>query len=345
MQVQRMAHISILTTFIVMVLILGKDLLIPIILAVFVWFIIREIRKLFNRVRFIREKVPSWVLNLIATIGLFMITGLVVSLVSSNIKMLGQNTDLYESNLRNMIALANDTFGIDLVSQIKGFEGDLNVSKLASQAINMVSSVFGNVFIILIYILFLLLEESGFSRKLNAFYKDKEHKDRSEKILKKMDKSIGQYLFLKTTVSLITGLLSYIVLEIIGVNGAFFWAFIIFLLNYIPTIGSLVASIFPAAFALLQFGEVGPALWVLGIIGAIQVIVGNFLEPKVMGNSLNISPFVVMLSLVFWGAIWGIVGMALSVIITVVLMILFAEFKATRPIAVLLSEKGRLSKD
>ncbi len=343
MQVQRMAHVSIFLTFIVTVLILGKDLLMPIVLAVFVWFIIREFRQLINRVRFIREKIPSWIVNLVATIGLFTIIGVVISLISNNINALAQNTQLYETNFQSMISLINDTFGIDLVKQLEGYSIEAEMRKYVPKALNMVSSGIGNIFIILIYLLFILLEESGFPKKMKAFYKDKEHREKSDKIIKKIDSSIGQYLFLKTLVSLITGLLSYVVLEIFGVNGAFFWAFVIFLLNYIPTIGSLIASIFPAAFALLQFGEVTTALWVLGVIGLIQVVVGNLLEPKIMGNSLNISSLVVILSLALWGVLWGIVGMVLSVPITVSMLILFAEFPATRPIAILLSEKGKLN--
>ena len=149
-------------------------------------------------------------------------------------------------------------------------------------------------------------------------------------------------MYLKTFVSLLTGLLSYFALLSIGVEAPVFWAFLIFLLNYIPTIGSLIATSFPALFALLQFGELGPFLWVLGVVGAIQVIIGNIVEPKVMGNSLNISSLVVLLALAIWGSLWGIIGMILSVPITVIMVIIFAEFKATRPIAVLLSEKGIL---
>lgn len=161
-------------------------------------------------------------------------------------------------------------------------------------------------------------------------------------VLNKVDKSISGYLTLKTLVSVITGVLSYAALFIIGVKAAAFWAFLIFLLNYIPTIGSLIATLFPAIFAMLQFGDFVPALWVLFIVGAIQLIVGNIVEPKVMGNSLNISALTVILALSFWGALWGITGMILSVPITVIMIIVFSEFPSTRPVAIMLSEKGRI---
>ena len=121
-----------------------------------------------------------------------------------------------------------------------------------------------------------------------------------------------------------------------------FWAFLIFLLNFIPTIGSLIATIFPAAYSLLQFGEFSPALLVLVIVGTIQLVVGNIVEPRVMGSSMNISPLVTILALTFWGMIWGITGMILSIPIMVVLVIIFSQFESTRPIAILLSEKGEI---
>jgi len=143
-------------------------------------------------------------------------------------------------------------------------------------------------------------------------------------------------------VSLITGVLSYIALIIIGIDFAFFWAFIIFLLNFIPTIGSLVATLFPAIMALLQLGSLQSALTVLAAIGAIQIVIGNLIEPKIMGNSLNISSLVVLLALTFWGSVWGIVGMLISVPITVMMIIVFAQFPKTRSIAILLSENGEV---
>ena len=94
--------------------------------------------------------------------------------------------------------------------------------------------------------------------------------------------------------------------------------------------------------ALLQSGELNLALMVIAAVGAIQLIVGNIIEPKVMGNSLNVSSLVVILALSFWGAIWGITGMVLSVPITVIMVILFGQFETTRKIAILLSDRGKL---
>ena len=118
---------------------------------------------------------------------------------------------------------------------------------------------------------------------------------------------------------------------------------IIFLLNYIPTIGSLLGVFFPAVMAILQFGELVPVLVIVGVLGFTQFFIGNILTPRVMGSSLNISPLVVMLSLALWGTLWGATGMVLCVPITVIAMIVFANFDSTRPVAVLLSQDGKLA--
>ena len=137
--------------------------------------------------------------------------------------------------------------------------------------------------------------------------------------------------------------MSLIVFYICDLNFAVFWAFLIFLLNYIPTIGSLLATLFPVAFSMLQFGEFTTASVILVVVGAIQIIIGNLIEPRWMGNSMNISPLISILSLMFWGLIWGTTGMIVSVPFTVVIIIILSEIEGTRPLAILLSEKGDIS--
>ncbi|MFT6843254.1 MAG: AI-2 transport protein TqsA [Psychroserpens sp.] len=126
------------------------------------------------------------------------------------------------------------------------------------------------------------------------------------------------------------------------VDAPFFWALLIFLLNYIPTIGSLIATVFPAVFSLIQFGEFGPFIIILVGLGILEWLIGNIIEPRVMGKSLNISPLVTIIALVSWGQIWGITGMLLSVPITVVMVIVLSQFESTKKVAIILSENGDL---
>ena len=128
----------------------------------------------------------------------------------------------------------------------------------------------------------------------------------------------------------------------VGVDFAGFWAVMVFFFYYIPTVGSIMAIIAPALLTLIQFDNLTPFLIVLLVFGSIQVVTANVIEPAIMGRSLNLSPLVVIVSLIVWGTIWGVVGMFLCVPIMVVALIVLAQFETTRPVAVLLSADGRI---
>jgi predicted PurR-regulated permease PerM len=240
-----------------------------------------------------------------------------------------------------MANMINDTFDINLRSLLGDYATDLDFAFILSTVVNSLTDILGNAFLIALYVLFLLIEESIFSAKLKAIFPESDRFERVDGIVRKIENAVTDYIGLKTLVSLITGVLSYIVLLILGIDSPVFWAFLIFLLNFIPTIGSLIATLFPAIYALLQFGELTPFVLVLVLVGLVQIIVGNILEPKIMGKALNISSLVAILSLSFWGWLWGITGMILSIPITVMIVIVFAQFPGTRPIAILLSGKGK----
>jgi len=249
----------------------------------------------------------------------------------------------YEQNVLRIKDQVEAATGWDLRAYSGRITRDLEVGKLISQLVNALTNILGDAVMVLIYVGFLMLEERHAKAKFRALYGEGPSRDKALAMMAQMDNSLSRYVTLKTFVSLLTGSLSYIALRIIGVDFAFFWAFTIFILNYIPTIGSLVATIFPAFIAALQFAAIGPALWVLGSVGLIQVIVGNIIDPRLMGTSLNVSGVVVILSLAFWGSIWGVTGMILSVPITVMLVIVLAQFDNTRWLAVLLSDKGQVN--
>jgi predicted PurR-regulated permease PerM len=145
-----------------------------------------------------------------------------------------------------------------------------------------------------------------------------------------------------TVVSLTTASLSYLVLLAFGVEHAFFLAATIFILNYIPTIGSIVGTVLPAFFALIQYQAAGPTLGVLAGIGLVQFVIGNIVLPRLAGTSLNLSLFVTILSLFLFGALWGVTGMFVAMPLTAMLVIVFQSFESTRPLAILLSRTGNV---
>jgi predicted PurR-regulated permease PerM len=263
-------------------------------------------------------------------------------MITMNIKYLSNTLPVYEASVNKITQSINQKFNVELSSLLSEYINDLYLGGILSRLFSTLTSLFGDAFIVLIYLIFLLLEEHTFPKKLKAMYPELGPHEKMRTLVSKIDKSVSNYIALKTMASFLTGFLSYFALLFIGVDTPFFWAFLIFILNFIPTIGSLVATLFPAVFALLQFGEFTPAILVLAIVGAIQVVVGNFIEPRAMGKTMNISLLVVILTLMLWGMMWGIPGMLLSVPITVILIIIMSEFDATRPIAILLSRDGKL---
>lgn len=342
MDTSKKIYIFLLIITAVIVCIYAQSIIIPFILAILFWFLIRVIKKLLSRISFV-DKMPRWTITLFSSGVLLGFLVFAVSMISKNIAILSETLPVYEANVTKMTDAINQRFNIDLFAMAGDFAKDLNFGNILSSLLSTLTGLFGNAFTVLLYLVFLLLEEPIFPKKLKAMYPDKEKFDHVNDLVSKIDHSIGNYIALKTFTSLLTGILSYVALLFIGIDAPLFWAFLIFVLNFIPTIGSLIATAFPTMFAVLQFGDFTPGLLVLGIVGAVQVVVGNFIEPRLMGNSLNISPLVVFLTLAVWGVIWGISGMLLSVPITVILIIIMSEFNGTRPFAILLSQKGTLN--
>lgn len=344
MEATRRIYIFLIIVVLVLILIYAQTIIIPFILAVLFLFTIRVIRSALSKIKYLGSW-PRWILTIISSILLLSFLVFTVEMISRNIQQLSATLPIYEANLNKISQTINNQFEADLSNLVSDFANDLDFGGILSKLFSTLTGLFGDAFMVLLYLIFLLIEESTFSRKIKAMYPDQKKYNRVNGLVNKIDKSISNYIALKTLVSLLTGFLSYFVLLIIGVDAPLFWAFLIFVLNYIPSIGSLIATIFPTIFALLQFGDFTPAILVLAIVGAIQLIVGNLIEPRLMGNSLNISPLVVFLTLALWGVMWGITGMLLSVPITVILIIIMSEFSDTRPFAILLSRKGDLNRE
>lgn len=344
MDTSRKIYVFLIIITTVVVLIYGQTIIIPFILAVIFLFIIRVIKKQLLRIKYVNI-LPRWLITIFSSLILLGFLALVTELITQNISDLSRTIPVYQANVQKITNSINEYFDINLGDMFNEWFKDFKFSDILTQVLSAITSIFGNAFTVILYLIFLLLEEPLFSKKIRAMYPDDMQYKQAIGLIGKIDHSIGHYIALKTLVSIITGFLSYFVLLFIGVDAPAFWAFLIFILNFIPTIGSLIATIFPAIFALLQFGEFTQGILVITIVGSIQLVIGNFVEPKLMGDSLNISPLVVLLTLAIWGVMWGITGMLLSVPITVILIIIMSEFKTTRPIAILLSQTGNINMD
>ena len=337
------AYFCIVAISIVTALIYGKSLLIPFIFALLLWFLSRKLRLTFNRIKFVNNFFPSWMKNTVSSLVILSLLVVISKILTSNINTLASASQNYDTNIGSIIESLSLYLSVDLVETLKIQLGNINFGNILSLIFNSLTELFGNLFMIIIYVLFIFLEEVNFHKKLLLAFSTKNKQDKISTVIDEIEASVTNYLGLKTLVSLSTGFLSYLILLFIGIDAPIFWAFLITLLNYIPTIGSLIATVFPATYCLLQFGELYPFVLVLILVGLIQIIIGNILEPRLMGNSLNISSLATLITLSIWGSIWGITGMFLSVPISVILIIILSQFPSTRPVAIMLSDKGEIN--
>jgi len=218
----------------------------------------------------------------------------------------------------------------------------IDLQALLGSVVVSVSSVAASLMVVLLYAVFLLAEQHSFANKIAQLSDDPRHVARISAVIGNINRRIGSYLALKTFVSILLGVVSWLIMASFGLEFAVFWAVLIAFLNFIPYLGSVLGVIFPVVMAIVQFNDAATITSLLVALAVAQFLIGNFLDPYVMGNSLNLSPFTILVSLAVWSELWGLAGAFLAVPIAAILVIVLSEFSGSRPIAVLLSRDGRL---
>jgi AI-2 transport protein TqsA len=224
------------------------------------------------------------------------------------------------------------------MTAVREYFDPAKIMTLVTSTLSSFSSVLGNVFLLLLTVVFMLSEGGGFAKKLHIAFDD------SVKTDKRLDhflKSVNKYMAIKTIMSLMTGLMIGFALWLMGVDFYVLWALLAFLLNYIPNIGSIIAAVPAVILTFLQLG-MGYAAAVIALFVGVNALMGNIIEPKFMGRSLGLSTLVVFLSLIFWGWLLGMVGMLLSVPLTMIFKIALENSEEGRWFAILLSSDEEL---
>ncbi len=324
----------------------AKELLIPLAVALLISWVIDALADGVRSLKLGRFQLPDWAALIIALTAMVVgLTGIGL-LIAENATQLIERAPGYEEKLDQLLLEGAAMLGLQQTLNMDGLFELADLSAVLTQVARALSDLIGNAFLIFIYVGFILAEERMFDRKLAMFFVSADREVQVRAMLDQITVRIRSYLWMKTLTSVMTGLASYVILMLFGVDFALFWSFLIFMLNFIPAIGSIIGAIVPAVMALVQFGDPLIALAVLATLGVIaQFFIGNFVEPRMMGRSLNLSPFIIILSLSAWGFVWGVAGMFLSVPLTVVAMIICSHFEATRPIAVVLSSDGEIAKN
>jgi len=309
----------------------AKSIITPFLLALFISIICEQPISWLEK-----KRVPRWLALIVVLLGLIFLFSGFAFLIGGTISSFTGNLSQYESTLTSLrdsfIAFLNEKGIKTPKDQIINLIQPAKILEFTAGALNKLLNMMGNIFLIFLIILFTLMEFGSFSVKIKAILIGS---DKTSSYFSTILQNIRHYLGIKTLICLLTGILVYIALLIIGVDYPLLWALIAGLMNYIPNIGSIIAA-FPAVlFALVQLG-LGGAFWTLGSFMLVNNVLGNFVEPRIMGKGLGLSTLVVFLSLLFWGFILGPVGMFLSVPFTMTIKIILEQNDKTKWLAILL---------
>jgi AI-2 transport protein TqsA len=333
--------LSVLLVFMIgWLLVIGRSLVLPFVIALIVWYMINALARVFGKVPIGRWRLPWFVSFTLSLLTIFAVGTIVMDIVTANLAQLAVDAPTYQRRLEELFNQVSSLFHLNDPIELKDLFPDSVVPRMVTAGASLVTTIAGSASLVFIYVLFLVLEQSTFDRKFERLFSNPERAQEAFALRAEINRSIMHYFTIKTAVSLATGAMTSLVLIAIGLPYAALFGFIAFLLNFIPTIGSLIGVIFPSLLAIVYYDTLGPFITIATGLGLIQFVVGNLIEPKLMGSNLNLSGLVIMLSLAFWGAVWGVVGMVLCVPLTVMIVIVCARFEGSRPVAVLLSETG-----
>lgn len=315
-------------------LILGRDLLVPFVLALLLWFLVVSLRNLIGKLKIGSFSLPKWIQTTVAFVLICFVIWGIARLVAESLEDALIQAPKYNERFQDLLGWIAVKLDIDSVQELSK---EINFANWARYILNSSVSFLNAFFIVIFYVIFIFLEEGIFMGKVTKAIKEKEKRQKMYHTFSEINDKVHSYLSVKALLSLLMASLVWLVLAIFGVDFAIVWALFAFLSNFIPFIGALISTVFPATMAFLQFTDPTYGIAVLSILVGIQALFGNLIEPRVVGKSVNLSPLVVILSLAFWGSIWGTAGMFLCVPITVTLMIVLNQFESTRPVAILIS--------
>lgn len=319
----------------------GKALLIPFVLAIVFWYIVITLTQVYEDLKWTKIKIPHLVAQGLAIATCVLVIWILVIIVNSNVKYLIELIPAYQEKIRIILARFSSAWGIEKLD-LPSLVNEIDLRAFFSGLANGIGTLLSLSGTVLVYLIFLLLEYRQFKKKIKYLFPNKKQREHFQKVITRINENAQTYFKIQSLISFATGFLVYLILLGFGIEFAAFWGILTFILNFIPVIGSVIATLLPLTFALVQIASF-PIVIAIGILlSIVQITLGNIMLPRLMGKSLNLTPLIILLSLAFWGMVWGIPGMFLAVPIMVILNIILAQFKSTRWIAILFSGTGKV---
>jgi predicted PurR-regulated permease PerM len=321
-----------------------REILIPFTIAIFLTYLFHPLVSYLRRYR-----VPKWVsliLIFIVVSGIYYLVGL---LIISSLSSFPENMESYAANISKFLQQILSPFNLT----VKEFAAILNLNLqqfdfssvfqglfkagVIQNLISSFSSMLEDFFIMMIFWIFMILGKTQFEERVKIAFES--NKTSVEHTINGFNTQLQSYIIIKTIISLIVAVVSTVIFLAFGIDFALIWGLLTFILNFIPNIGAFIATVAPIVIGLLEYGLGFTTISMTALLIINHSIMGNLVEPHYFGKQMDLSPVFVLFSLIFWGWIWGIVGMFLSVPIAAAMKILFSNIEPLKPVAVLMGSK------
>ena len=330
------------------ILYVTRAVILPLALAVFLSFILEPVIAFFER-----RGVPSILAIIFTLLITFLMAALLGILVNSSIQSFAEEFPKYEAKYQKHVSgffdalialfepppeLLNGEMSGGKRFKMLNTLSQFSLSDMITATLGAVTRFLSNFLLVLLFLLFILMGRNQLSRKLIGAF-DRRTSRQMSAILQNINQQIQRYIVAKTLISLLTAIFTTSVLLLFQVEFAIIWGVLTFLLNFIPSIGSVLAVFMPVTIAFLQFETYGITIVILVVLSVIQLGIGTILDPRLVGERVDLSPLVILFSLIAWGWLWGIVGMFLAVPLSVILKIIFQNSRSLRFISILMSSR------
>ena len=318
----------------------ARFILIPLVIAIILFTLTTDAINSFARMRIGSWRVANWVASVLAFATIAAVLLATSAIIIAQINTVVSTTLAYTDQAVAAIARLAAPFGPDTEAAVTAAIRSIDVSSYLRTAAGQAGSLLSATTLVILFVGFLFGERIWFGTKLQNLMQDRDKAARIEAIIHDIMRRVNRYLLVKTGVSIATALAVYGVMAAYGLQFAGAMGILTFVLNYLPSVGSIIATILVALVAYIQVTEPATALLILVLVSLIQFTLGSVIDPLLMGRALRVSSFGIIISLAFWGMVWGVPGMFLAVPIMVATMIVCSHIPGARAVAILLSREG-----
>jgi AI-2 transport protein TqsA len=321
-------------------LVQAKFILIALAIAIILFSLTADAINSISQLRIGNFRIANWLASIVAVAliasGLLTLAGLVISQINTVLS----TTLSYTDDAQRAVAQMFSWMGEDVEASVLATVRSIEISSYLRSAAGQAGTILSQVVLIILFVGFLFAERVWFGTKLENLMEDQTKARRISAIMGSIIRRVNRYLLVKALISTVTGIAIFLLLRVFNLEFAVAMGLLTFVLNFIPSVGSIIATLIVTLVAYIQVPEPQTAVLIFVLAGMTQFLLGNVIDPMLMGKTLRLSSFGIIISLAFWGAVWGIPGMFLAVPFMVSAMIICSHIPAARPVAVLLSREG-----